>query len=77
MDDPYRCKETIDLEEIIDMSNTENATTFTATAIYKSGREEVFSGKLSKGGVIPARDAKKISALRSFPTVVSMEVDKK
>lgn len=47
-----------------------------ATATYKSGREEVITGKLKKDQLPYAEFSKKLKALKSFPTVDNVAIEK-
>lgn len=61
MSDYYRCSLTIDIEELIAMTNIQ-PTKYTIIAHYKSGRTEEISGDLNKSGVLPATARKKLDA---------------
>ena len=73
-DKEYRCKETIDLEEFLKMS--EVPTKAKATIIWNSGREEEIVSELNKGGEFKKSFSDKINEYRKFPTVKSVNVTK-
>lgn len=76
MNEEYRCKQTIDLEELVVMQTEKKETMYRVTAIYKSGRKETYSGKLKNDGNIDKKGCKHISDLRKFPTVQDVKVER-
>ena len=75
-EEPYRCKETVDLEDLIAMKNQEDFENIRATVIYKSGRTETFTGKLKKDQTPKADFQKKVHDLKRFPSVVKIETER-
>lgn len=75
-ENPYRCTETIDLEEIIKMTIEKEATKSKAVVFWKSGRTEEFYADLNKGGEFKKSFTNKVDAHRNFPTVQKVEVTK-
>lgn len=72
-----RCKETIDLEEIIAMKKDEKIPTkLKVIIIYKSGREELLYTDLNLDGSIHKRFQERIERLRAFPTVREVKIIK-
>jgi len=72
---PYRCKDTIDLEEAIAMKmKNEDFKNIKAVVYYKSGRTEEFQGKLKTDGTPYATFNQNVSLHKSFPTVLKVEV---
>ena len=70
----YKCNQTIDLEEMIEMERECN--NVRCIAVYNSGREEVFTAKLKKNGVWSNKFSKIVSQLRDFPTVQQVKIEK-
>ena len=74
---PYRCKETIDLEDILAMKKEEEKKTHVRViVIYKSGREEELCGDLNLDGSIHKNFQKRIERFRAFPTVKDVKIIK-
>lgn len=73
---PYRCSETIDLEEMIAMKTEGKFTMVKAIVTYQSGRTETIHGKLNKDNIPDKVFQKKISDLRQFPSVTNIETIK-
>ena len=71
----YRCDLTYDIEELIEMSK-EEPTKIKVTATYNSGRIEEINGNLNKGGIPCKKIQDQILALKSFPTVCSVDIEK-
>ena len=72
--EPYRCNQTIDLEELIKMDKKE--TKIRATITYISGRTEEIGADLKNDGTPPKSFNNKVNAYRKFPTVVSVQLVK-
>lgn len=64
-----RCKETVDLEEIIDMNTDKKPTKIKATITYKSGRQETHYGKLKINGVPDRAYTTHMNAIERLSTV--------
>lgn len=74
---PYRCKDTVDLEELIAMkTEKEKPTKATATITYASGREEILIGEINKNGIYDKVFREKLNQLKNFPTVQKIEIKK-
>lgn len=72
--DEYRCTETIDLEDFLNM--TQEPTKVKATIFWKSGRTQEIISDLNKGGDIKKSFVKIIDDNRKFPTVEGVQVTK-
>lgn len=70
----YRCKETIDLEEILEMADQPK--NIKAIIKWKSGREEILKGSILKGGNPDANFSSMLVKYQSFPTVLDVKVER-
>lgn len=70
----YKCNETIDLEEYLDMHSEDKPTKIKAVATYVSGRTEEIHGKINSDGQADARFRTRLEHLRAFPTVTKVDV---
>jgi len=75
-DEPYRCTETIDLEDMIKMKAEQFCTKAKATITWESGRIEEIHADLKKGGEYKKAFADKVAQYRAFPTVKNVTVEK-
>lgn len=75
-EEPYRCTETIDLEEIIKMKTEQFCEKVKATVTWKSGRVEEIYDSLKKGGEFKKSFSDKVENYRKFPTVENVRVEK-
>ena len=74
----YRCPDTIDLEELIEMIEQSSVKKENVKAIieYVSGRKETIHGKLKADGTFYQKFEEAINAFKSFPAVVNVEIVK-
>lgn len=77
MDEKYRCKETVDLEELIAMKvSDDKPKNVEAKVLYVSGREEIVRGKLNQNGMADQKFQSKLNKLRTIPTVKDIKITK-
>lgn len=72
----YRCDLTIDLEEAISMTDQKKFDNIRAIATYKSGREERVTGQLKTDQTPYKKFTDKVDALKAFPTVEKVKLEK-